>query len=71
MLNEKEKEVVRAAARHDMRWTRVAGALGMHRNTVLYRCGRIKSKTGLDPCKFYDLIKLLEMVKKDVKERVK
>ena len=35
-------------------------ALHQH-NSVIYRLGKIKTETGLDARKFWDLVKLLEM----------
>lgn len=32
-----------------------------YRNSVIYRLGKIKTETGLDARKFWDLVKLLEM----------
>lgn len=59
-MKETDKLLLRAFAAHDMNATSTADALYMHRNSVLYRLGVIKRRTGLDPRKFYDLIKLLE-----------
>lgn len=33
----------------------------LRENSVIYRLGKIKTETGLDARKFWDLVKLLEM----------
>ena len=52
-------------ARNDLSTTNVSKELHRHRNTVIYWIEKMKKKTGLDCRKFYDLVKLLEMVEKD------
>ena len=60
-LSEKEKEIILALADCDMNPTAVSRMLYMHRNTVLYHLQKIADKTSLEPKKFYDLVKLVEM----------
>ena len=63
MLTEKEKSVVRALCDNGLRQNEAARALYYHHNTIYYYRCRIKTKTGLDCCDFYDAIKLLDMCK--------
>lgn len=63
-LTEKEKDAIWAMASCDMLVTEVSRALKVHRNTIVYRLMRIKEKTGLDPCRFYDLVELLDRTSK-------
>ena len=55
--------VVLAYAENNMVVTDTARALFMHRNTIQYHLDVVAKKTGLSPMKFYDLIKLVEMLK--------
>lgn len=63
MLDEKKKAFILAMAECDLNEAKVARVMHYHRNNVVYHCERIYKETGLDPNKFYDLVKLLEMVK--------
>lgn len=58
-LDELDVEVIRGLADNRMNVTDTARAIHLHRNTVLYRIGRVKKKTGIDPMDFYGLCKLL------------
>ena len=62
-MDERDAEIILALADHKMNISEVARVGYMHRNTVIYHIGRIKKITGLDPTEFYDLCKLVEMVK--------
>lgn len=62
MLDDRKREIIRCFAECDMRITATAEQLHFHRNTVVYHLEQIYKKTGLDPEKFYDLIRLLEIV---------
>lgn len=59
-MDDRDARLLRAFAEHNMNVTDTADAVCMHRNSVIYRLNVIKRTTGLDPRKFYDLIKLLE-----------
>ena len=39
----------------------------MHRNSVTYHLDKVKRDTGLDAQNFYDLIKLVDMIKEEQK----
>lgn len=65
-LNETDFRVILLLADNSMRATETAYALNMHRNSILYRIGKIKRITGLDPMNFYDLHKLVEMARKEI-----
>lgn len=69
-LNEMDYRVILTLAKHSMRATETAYELGKHRNGVLYRIGKIKRITGLDPMNFYDLCKLVEMAKKENRDEM-
>ena len=60
-LTDKEKEILLAFAEHDMNCSEAAMSLYMARNGFYYHFKSIEEKTGLNPRKFYDLIKLLGM----------
>ena len=57
-----DKEIILAFAKYDMKAYRVSKKIYVCRGTVTYHCKKIKEKTNLDPRKFYDLCKLLEIV---------
>lgn len=60
-MSDKDIEVIRAMAEHDINVSEASRALYMHRNTVIYHLGRIKRETGFDPQKFCDLVELMGM----------
>ena len=61
-LDQQQQNTLLALAESDMNVTAVAKKMYLNRNTVVYRLDRIKAKTGLDPRRFYDLVKLLELL---------
>lgn len=63
-MTEYEKKVILALADKNMNVSAAARKVKYHRNTVVYHIERIKDKTGLNPCNFFDLLKLLKMVQK-------
>jgi hypothetical protein len=52
-------ETLLAVARHNGRIAPAARALGVHRNTVLYRLRRARAETGLDPRRPDDALRIL------------
>lgn len=60
-LTEVDKQVILALAECDMKISKAARKLYMHRNTIYYHIELIKNKTGCDANKFYDLLKLVDM----------
>ncbi len=58
-----DKDIILALAEYDMNVSMVARVTHYHRNTIAYRTGKIQKECGLNPLKFYDLIKLIEIVK--------
>lgn len=62
-LSDKQKTVVVAMADCDMNEAEVGRIMHYRRNTIDYHCEQIFAKTGLNPKKFYDLVKLVELVK--------
>ena len=65
VLTGTRRDIVLAMAEHDMNLLAVARAMYFHRNNVKYHCSQIYRITGLNPRRFYDLVKLVEMVKED------
>lgn len=61
-MKPEEKEVILVMAKCDLSTTNASRELHRHRNTVIYWIEGIKKRTGLDCRKFYDLVKLVEMV---------
>ena len=64
-MDERDVNVILLLADHGIKISEAARAGYMHRNTVLYHIKNIKKETGLDPTNFYDLCKLVEMVKRE------
>ena len=61
-MKPEEIEIIKAMAECDLSTTNASRELHRHRNTVIYWIEKMKKDTGLDCRKFYDLVKLLEMV---------
>ena len=59
------RDVILAMAENDMKIAAVARAMHYHRNSLIYHLEKIEKLYHLDPTNFYDLCKLLEMVKED------
>lgn len=64
-MTRQDARIVAAMADCNLRPSEVARREYMHRNTVLYHLDKVKRETGLDAQNFYDLIKLLEIVKEE------
>ena len=60
-LEPEDRKIVLAYAENNMRVAAVAQKLYMHRNTVEYHLNKVKTVTGLDPRKFTELLKLLDI----------
>lgn len=60
--DERDDQIIMCLAKNNMRATETSYDLKIHRNTVVYRLGKIKALTGLDPMNFYDLHELVRMV---------
>lgn len=60
-ITDVDMKVVRGFAENDMNSAKTAEALFMHRNTITYHLDKVKYVTGLNPYKFYDLVKLVQM----------
>jgi sugar diacid utilization regulator len=56
--------VILTLAKNNMNATDTAHELYRSRNGILYRIGKIKRITGLDPMNFYDLCRLVEMAER-------
>lgn len=62
-LTQEDKNVILAFAENDMTDSKTARDLSYHRNTIKYHIIKVEEKTGLNPRKFYDLIKLVSLIK--------
>lgn len=62
-MTNKEKKIVLAYADNDMLMSKTAESLFYHPNTIRYYLNKIKRKYGLDPCRFYDLVALVNSIK--------
>lgn len=62
LLTRMDVDVLMAFAKCDMRVCKASRDTFYHRNTFEWHLARIRSKTGLNPKKFYDLIKLVNAV---------
>lgn len=65
VMKPEEIEIIKAMADNDLSTTNASRELHRHRNTVIYWIEKMKKDTGLDCRKFYDLVKLLEMVEQE------
>ena len=65
-LDDRDFKIILALAKNNMRATETSYDLNVHRGTVVYRIGKIKALTGLDPMSFYGLCELVEMARKEV-----
>lgn len=63
-LKRNEIETLLDFAKYDMNTYKTARETFFSYNTIAYRLGRVKEKTGLDPHKFYDLMKLVLILEK-------
>ena len=65
-MTERDKEIIIALADCNMNENEVARRLYFHRNGVVYHLNSVKKKTGLDPTNFYDLVKLVGIVRGEI-----
>lgn len=65
-LTELDEKIILAFADCNMNAAEASRIVYMHRNSILYHCSRVEKLTGLDPLNFYDLVKLVEMIKNGV-----
>ena len=65
-LDDLDFRLILSMAENNMRATETSYDLYVYRGTVMYRIGKIKKLTGLDPLNFYDLCKLVEMARKEL-----
>lgn len=64
-MDELDFKIIRSLADTSLNLSETARALWIHRNTASLRTEKIKRITGLDPMKFYDLVKLLGIQTED------
>ena len=62
-LKDIDIQIILALAENNMNESRTARCLFMSRNTVVYHIAKIENITGLNASNFYDLVKLVQMVK--------
>lgn len=60
-MQKEDISLLRIYAKNDMNCVKTAKEMGIHQSSVIYRFGKIKTETGLDARKFWDLVMLLEM----------
>lgn len=60
-MEEQDKALVRAYAKHNMNLAQTSKEVYMHYNSIRYRFQKIREETGLNPQDFHDLEKLLNM----------
>lgn len=58
-----DKNIVLGFAKNDMNVSRTASDLCYHRNAIEYHLTKIFRETKLNPHNFYDLVKLVDVVK--------
>ena len=68
MLSENQKDIIKAFADCNMKIAETARKMFFCRSTIEYQLERVKDKTGLDPCKFHDLNKLLSIIERGANE---
>lgn len=64
-MTQQEKEIVLTFADSDMKLYTAANRMHYNRNTVKYHMGKIKQETGLEPRRFWDLVKLVQMAESE------
>ena len=62
-LTDMDKQVILSLADCNMNITEAARRMFAHRNSIEYHVKRVKKISGLDATKFYDLCKLIQIVK--------
>jgi len=62
-LNERERETILAYAANNMSMKKTAERMFYAIGTIQWHIAKVKEKTGLDPRKFYDLVKLVSELK--------
>lgn len=62
-LSDRQKQIILAMADCSLHASDVAKKLYMDRSSVTYHISQIEQKTQLDPRNFWDMVKLVEMVK--------
>lgn len=67
-LTEIDRETILAYADSGMNGQEASRKIYLSRTAFFYRLKRIEQKTGLDPRRFYDLVKLVEMASSDTWE---
>lgn len=65
LLSPEDKITIRAFAQGDMNIRLAAEAAYMSYTGFVYRLRQIRSRTGLNPRNFYDLMKLLELTEEE------
>ena len=62
-MTEAEEKLLVSYAESRMNLMRAARASNLSRSGAMYRMALIRVETGLNPMNFYDLCKLIEMIK--------
>lgn len=64
-LTASDIQIVKAFAASNMRIVSAADSLGLHKTTVYRRLRYIYKRSHLDPCRFKDLVILMQLIEGD------
>lgn len=64
-LSRRRREVILALAENDMNAAKTAREIYLSVSCVQYHIGEIRRETGLDPRRFYDLVRLVNMARRE------
>ena len=65
-LDERDLKIVQAFANNNMKINPTAKEVNYTDGTITYHLNKVKRLTGLDPKKFWDLVKLCETMKEGI-----
>lgn len=60
-MTKQQAKIIIALANNRLTTREAARSLNYHHNTIYYHRVKIRKSTGLDPCDFFDMQKLLPM----------
>ena len=63
VIDDRDIQIIIALADNNMSRNKAANAVYMHRESVVYHIKKVHRLTGLNPMNFYDLHKLVPMMK--------
>jgi len=62
-LDESDISIINSMAENNMNISKVARQLNYSRNTIVYKLDKIDEKTGYDPKNFFDLRRLVDIIR--------